>query len=190
MRESILQRLAACLVAAMTSQAFGQTAPNPTTQIPPVILEHVLRHVKFLKQKSEERIAKGSPATKTRDHYKEGAQLSQAEADAVEVTALTVVSELDALDARAVAIIKAARPAPLNRRLLPGERPPAPPQELFELQKQREAIVLGMRERLKQAIGAGAFAKLEQALITKQKTGKLKPAATTVGLASTNSNVR
>jgi len=190
MRKAILKSLVVGLVSALTSQGFGQIAPIPSTQIPPVILEHVLRHVKFLKQRSEERIAIGSPATKTRDYYKESAQLSQAEADAVEVTALALVSELDALDARAVAIIKAARPAPLNRRLLPGERPPAPPQELFELQKQREAVVLGMRERLKQAIGAGAFAKLEQALITKQKTGKLKPTATTVGPAPSNSNVR
>ncbi|MBS1826562.1 MAG: hypothetical protein JST93_14700 [Acidobacteria bacterium] len=163
----------------LTTGVFGQSVQQPAVQIPTATFEVVFRHIQFLKQRSEQRVAKGTTGTKARDYYKESAQLSPAEADSLETLALTVVKELDAFDERAAAIIRASRPVPLNRRLLPGERPPSPPQELLDLQQRRDAVVQNLRERLKQALGTGAFSKLEQSLTTQFKTGGLKTTATT-----------
>lgn len=178
---------ATTMLLALASSLAAQTAPSQPTEIPPVVLEYVFRHVKFLKQRAEERVAKGVTATKARDLYKEKAQLSQAEADTLETAAITIVAELDALDARAAAIIKSSRPAPLNRRLLPGEKPPGIPPELMSLQKERNNAVAGLRERLRQAIGAGAFSRLEQSLLVDYRQGALKPTVTVLDAESPKS---
>ncbi|MCC7157778.1 MAG: hypothetical protein IT161_24570 [Bryobacterales bacterium] len=145
-------------------------APKNLTSLPPSAFEHVYRHVKHLQTVDTAAAASGRSSNLSA-YYKNLGGLTQQQADAMRTVSLAALAELDALDAQAKDLILKARAEVRSRKLLPGQKPPDPPPQLAALQGARKAVLAKYRANLVQAVGPTAFARLEQALITKYKVG-------------------
>lgn len=150
------------------SPAHAQ-APRDLTSLPPSAFEHVYRHVKHLQAVDSAAAASGRP-TNLSAYYQNLAGLTAQQSDVIRALSLAALAELDALDGQAKELILNAR-SQVQSKLLPGQKPPDPPAQLAALQSTRRAVLVKYRGNLSQALGPTAFARLEQALITKFKVG-------------------
>jgi hypothetical protein len=93
--------------------------------------------------------------------YQREAALSDYEASFLEEIATDCAGDVARQDAKAEAFINAFRRR--MRRSLGGKRPQPVPAELTELQKERDAIALRHRDRLRKALGEDAFKRFTEA---------------------------
>jgi hypothetical protein len=154
--------------------AIGQ-APTGLTSLPASAYEHVYRHVRHLKAVDDAAAATNSPSNLS-SYYKSLANLTQAQAVAMQAVSLVALVELEALDQQAKTVILQAHAQ--ARPLLPGQKPAPPPSQLASLQTARKALLAKYRDNLAQALGQAAFARLEQALIAEYKVGAQGTAST------------
>jgi hypothetical protein len=75
------------------------------------------------------------------------------------------------LDERARTIIQAARQRYPGGRLPPGVRPPLPPPELYDLQRQRDALVEQAAQELEAELGPAAMTRLSGYVSKSLSTG-------------------
>jgi hypothetical protein len=105
-----------------------------------------------------------------RSYYKNLANLTQAQSDAMASLSQAAVTALTALDQQAQTLIVQWR-AQVPKKLLPGQKPPSLPAQLATLQASRNALLDSYHGQLIQTLGQTAFNSLEQALINNYKVG-------------------
>jgi len=165
-RFTIVKTVVSIVASALISYA---QAPTALTSLPSSAYEHVFRHVVHLQAVDAAGAAAGKP-TNLSAYYKNLANLTQAQADAMASLSQGAVAALNAVDQQAQALIlqwRAQKPA----KLLPGQKPPAPPAQLTALQASRNALLDSYHGQLVQSLGQTAFNSLEQALINNYKVG-------------------
>ncbi|HEY0781816.1 MAG TPA: hypothetical protein VGE98_05115, partial [Thermoanaerobaculia bacterium] len=95
---------------------------------------------------------RGEDGAKLRSIYQTQARLSDGQARLLHEVASDCTAQVAAQDARAEAMIRAAR-AKFARGSGKGALPPPPPAELAALQAERDAIIRRARERLQEGFG-------------------------------------
>ena len=137
-----------------------------------VLYRQVFKHLEELNQRAEkEEQQKGKDGRKFRNLYKEMARLDEKQARTLERIAFQTNRELKKLDDRAKQIIDQIRSQTPNRRIEPGQKPPLPPQELFDLSKQRQDLTLKAINDLRANFGEAEFVRFSQFVNEKVKTG-------------------
>jgi hypothetical protein len=102
-----------------------------------------------------------------RTYYQKQVGLSAPEAAIVKQIAAANVAAVKQLDDRAQQIIRETRARHPNGRLAKGESPPSPPQELAQLEQQRDNVTNTHIENLKAALSTSVFKQLDDYLQTR-----------------------
>ncbi|HEX8141061.1 MAG TPA: hypothetical protein VF553_00590 [Pyrinomonadaceae bacterium] len=121
-----------------------------------------LRYVSVLKKQAIKNERLGKDGSGLRSTYKHKADLSDNEAYMLEQIATECEQEVAQQDARAKVVIDAFRARYPNGIVPPGETLPPPPLELQVMKKERDAIVLRARDRLRAAFGEQEFMRFDQ----------------------------
>jgi len=95
------------------------------------------------------------------DDYQKQAALTDVQRSSLERTAKECQREIAAQDAKAQITIRALREKRTNQKPPDSFLPPPPP-EIAELQRERDAIVLRHRDRLREALGEDAFRRVTE----------------------------
>ncbi len=177
----ILLNIALSTTLLATWAARAQTTATPAG-IPDAtafgMYQHVFRHVVFLKNQADAKVAQGNTKTKLRQTYQIAANLTDAEAVLLESTSISCVATLNGILAQARLTAQAAprtQSAPVS-----GAPSPAPQAALVALQSQRVAAVLACRDGLRRGFGNQRFALFESFLVTHSATtqNSLRPMQT------------
>lgn len=132
-------------------QAVTQDSPQsiPTD----VTYRQIFKHIAELETKAADEQRKGRDGRKFRDTYKKLARLDERQARALDRIAEKANRDLKQFDDRAKDIVKQIRSQTPSRRLEVGQKVPLPPQELFDLAKQRREITLNAVKELRENLG-------------------------------------
>ncbi|MEZ5345224.1 MAG: hypothetical protein R2681_06660 [Pyrinomonadaceae bacterium] len=119
-----------------------------------VTYRQIFKHLAELETKAADEQRKGRDGKKFRDLYKKMARLDEKQARALDRIAEKANRELKQFDDRAKDIVKQIRARTPNRRLEAGQKVPLPPQELFDLAKQRREITMKAVKELRENFGS------------------------------------
>ncbi len=143
------------LAGGVSAQDSGQPqAPELPDEI---AYRHLFRYVTAIRKKADEAEGHGKDATSYRTHFKRRANLGDYHARVLDEVAVQYVGEVQAVDARARALVEAYRAQYPGGKVPHGEKPAPPPAELKQLREQRDAITLRYRDNLRNAFGDGEF---------------------------------
>ena len=117
----------------------------------------LFHHHVALKKKADELEQQGKNAKALRSFYKEAAGLTDEEARIFDSVASDCERDVAQQDAKAQAIIDAVRARYPNGKVPKGEKAPEAPQELKDMQDQRNNIILRARDRLRASLGEQEF---------------------------------
>lgn len=95
--------------------------------------------------------------------YQQQAGLSDEQAAALKKIAIDCQREIEQQDTKARKVINAFRDKLAKIKPKPGTSLPPPPAELAAMQKERNAIILRARDRLRVALGEEKFQRVDQA---------------------------
>lgn len=165
-----------------------QNVENPNNKYFPqdipedVTYRQMFKHIKELNQKADgDERQKGRDGRKFRNLYKDMASLQDKQARLLDRIADETNRELDKLDERAKQIIDQIRSQTPNRRIERGQKPPLPPQELFDLAQRRKDVTLRAINNLRQNLGNAEFVRFNSFVNERVKTGiKKKGDGTTI----------
>lgn len=130
----------------------------------------IFRHIEELnKQADKEEKQKGKDGRDFRNSYKKSARLDERQARVLDRIASETNRELSKLDNRAKQIVEQVRSQTPNRRIERGQKPPLPPQELFNLSKQRKDLTLKAINEFRTNVGEAEFIRFNQFLSEKIK---------------------
>jgi hypothetical protein len=148
--------------------AITSTQPQTSPQIDnDLIYWHILRHVALLNKKADEVERQGAAGGQYRSYYKSAAHLNDETADKLTRVALDTFSQMQALEARAKVIIDDIRANNPGGNLKNGEKPPAPNEELKQMQAEREKLIAQSVRRLREDLGYRDFEYFESWVNTK-----------------------
>jgi hypothetical protein len=138
-----------------------QSALSGQTSLTVAVPEHVLylrlfHRIEHLKHLSEEGSVQGQDLSHLRLLISQKAGLTENEATTLERIALECNAAVANQDARAKEVIRRARLANLSASIMNG-----PPNELLQMQIDRNAIILAARDRLRAALQDESFSKLD-----------------------------
>jgi len=137
-----------------------------------VTYRQIFKHIEELNKKADkEEQEKGKDGKKLRNLYKQMARLDENQARTLDRIASQANRELKKLDARARQIIDQIRALTPNRKIERGQTPPLPPQELFDLAKQRKEITINAINDLQKSLGPAEFIRFTQFINEKVKPG-------------------
>lgn len=165
--------------ATMTRQLTG-AAQSPDEQIPEtVVYRQLFRHLEFLKQKADEKDAKGEDGGPLRSYYKRQAKLSDRQARDLEEIAAECNREVEKLDKKAKKLTDDFRAKNPGGKLAEGELPPQPPAELGLLWAERNNVITQAKEKLRAAFGEQEFQRfnehVKRGIVPNIKPVKLNP---------------
>lgn len=154
------------------AQTIHPSAHQVTQQSDSPVPEHVsyeflFRRAAFFKKKVAEA---GKPQTRDK-MFQQEANISAAQANALDEIAAGCLREVDEQDARARVIIEAFRARYPDGIVPRGEKLPPPPPELKGMQVERDAMVLRGRDRLRAAFGEQEFGRFHE-FVMKRFAGK------------------
>lgn len=135
------------------------TAPEHSPLPDTVLYKHLFHHHEKLAKKADDEEKAGKSGAIYRDFYKRQAKLTDAQAKDLDRIAKETDKEVTRITSQAQEIIQAARGQYPNGKVPIGQKPPAPPTILADLQEQHDAAVEQGREKLKQTLGESEFAK-------------------------------
>ena len=145
---------------------------NVSQDIPEdIVYGQVFRHIEELNRKADEEEQKGNNGNKLRNLYKDTARLDDRQARLLDKIAKDANHELKKLDKRAREIIDQVRSRTPNGKLEPGQLPPAPPTELYELSSHRKNVILQAVNALRSDLGEAEFARFSEFVNQKVKSG-------------------
>ncbi len=136
-----------------------------------VTYRQIFKHIAELNRKADEGTQKGKDKEKLRNLYKKMARLDEKQARTLDRIASKTNRELEKLDNRAKEIITQIRSRTPNRRLEQGQKVPLPPQELFDLSRQRKDVTLAAVEELRENLGMAEFVRFSKFIKDKVKPG-------------------
>jgi hypothetical protein len=135
----------------------------------------IFKHLEELNKKADqEEQVRGKDGQKLRNLYKKMASLDERQARVLDRIAGQTNRELRKLDERARQIIDQVRAQIPNRRIERGQKPPLPPQELFDLARKRKEVVTEAIGNLRKEFGEAEFVRFSQFLNEKVKPGVKK----------------
>lgn len=138
--------------------AAGSTAEMPDS----VVYRHLFRHVAALKAKADDSERQGESAEHLRGFFKHKAKLNDEQARTLDEIAARCALGIEAIDERARPIIEAYKAQYPNGQVPHGQLPPPPPDELRQLTRERDELVLGKRDELRSAFGEEAFSRFQE----------------------------
>jgi hypothetical protein len=163
------------------NHAVSAQAPQakPAKDIPDaVVYRHLFRLANDLKKKGDDLEKEGKDATSIRTHFKRKANLTDVESDALNEVAAQCVAEMQVVDAQAKIVIANLQAQYPGGQLSPGQRPPAPSDELKRLSAARDSIVLRARDNLRARFGDEDFNRFHNGYVKRQVAQNLQQAGT------------
>jgi hypothetical protein len=145
--------------AADSAQAQAQEIPKH------VVYGMLFKEIAAFKKKAHELKLKGEDDTHFREYHKRKLSLDEGQSAAFERIADDAARKMSKLDEQAKKVIDGIRAQRPDGRLKEGELPPAPPEELKNLDRQRVDLLLRAREELLAALGEAEFQRLENLLL-------------------------
>lgn len=139
-----------------------------------IVYGQMFLHIKELNKKADEEESKGRNGKQLRNLYKEKAKLNEKQAAALSETAKNVNSRLFEIDTKAKQIIEQVRAKHPDGKLNPGEAPPQPPRELYELSAQRKEVITQAVKDLQKNFNAEEFSKFRDFIDREIKSGITK----------------
>ncbi len=136
-----------------------------------VTYRQIFKHIAELNRKADKGEQNGKDDDKLRNLYKKMARLDEKQARTLDRIADKTNRDLQKLDNRAKEIITQIRSQTPNRRLEQGQKVPLPPQELFDLSKQRKDVTLAAVEELRENFGMAEFVRFNKFIKDKVKPG-------------------
>jgi len=143
----------------LADKSFGieqKVQAQSAYQIPPQILyDQMFRLVISFRKQAEIQQLTGERVTTLTNHFKDEAQLTDRENEILQQAALEFLQQVQPLDDQAIVLIAQVREAN------PDAQQIAPPQELTDLQQQRNALALSYRNLLSERLGGAAFGEFD-----------------------------
>lgn len=134
-----------------------RTAPIPDVRFYPLIFKHVL----YLQMHSDASVAGDQPALSVIRYYTGLVGATKREDSILLAEAEEWKSEVAPIDAKAYALITAIHARTPGGRLALGEEPPTPPQELIDLQSQKDAVTQRHIAHLRSMLGDTRFLEID-----------------------------
>ena len=158
----VLSGIAALVFSSQLNSNVRTSAQNSSPKVPDeVVYRHLFRHVAAFKSKAEETEREGKDARHFRGFFKHKANLSDNEAQTLEQIASQCAAEIKAIDERAKPYIEAYKAQYPNGRVPHGQTPAPPPDELRQMTRERNELVLHKRDELRAAFGEEAFGRFQ-----------------------------
>jgi hypothetical protein len=153
-----------CLMGAATPAIYSKIKTKPQAQAPQasplpraVLYWLMFQHIKTLNSMAEKLEAENKDGRPYRDHYKINAKLDDMQMVQLNQIVEDCYRDVSEMDRRAKALIDEARARVPGGKLEPGQIPPSPPAQLKEMQKERDAMVEGAYNRLRETFGMKEF---------------------------------
>lgn len=145
------------------SEVKTQTAEQPQSKNAPAHLKYwvMFHHIALLNKQADQAEGRGEDGTRYRQRYQRFAHLNDPQAQILTTVALDTYKQVMDTDARAKAIVLAVRSRYPGGKLNGGELPQMP-EELKQLQSQRDGIITAGYNRLKQGFGQQDFPYFEK----------------------------
>ncbi len=137
-------------------------------------LYRTLFHTVFLlneQAEEAERAGRTEAAQALRRAFKQEAELEAEQGVILDRLAAECEEAVRAVDARAREILAARRANYPDGKLWAGQQPLPPSPELLVLQREREAVVLGYRDRLREAFGPRAWEAFDRRVLARVRAG-------------------
>ncbi len=140
-----------------------RTAPQVNEAAPDHVIYGLLfERVVSVKKKIRELQGQGRIARKPTYALQKEAQLSEAQAEALEGIAFACREEVARQDEKAKTSISAYRAQFPNGKIPDGVTPPPPPPELKVMWEERNAMILRARDRLRTVLGEESFRRFDR----------------------------
>ena len=131
---------------------------GPTPQVPDHVLwESVFRLDLSFRRKALEQELSGKAATGLKTYFMDEIGLKPEEDNILRETAIEYLVALQPIDAQAIQLLAELRESFPDGYVQDGQEVPPPPQALFDLQGERNALALNYRDRLADRLGSKAF---------------------------------
>ena len=139
------------------------SAQTNVPEVPDYVLyTHLFRHVAALKDKADELERQGGDARKFHNLFKNKADLSDEQAQVLELIASQCALKIKAIDERTKPIIQIYKAQYPNGQVPHGQKPLPPPVALQQLTEERNSLVLRKRDELRNAFGEEAFGHFQE----------------------------
>jgi hypothetical protein len=149
--------------------------PQGAPEIPQfAVYRELFRHFVFLKEKAAEKEKRGEDGSAFRGFYKRKAGLDEKQVAALDLIASETDDAVTKLDERAKKITDKIRAKYPEGKLPRGQQPPAFPEELKAMQKQRNETILRGRDRLRDALGVQEFQRFDE-YVQQNVASRMKP---------------
>ena len=148
-----------------TNSAAQEAAPAqpPAATIPQhVVYDLLFREIVAFRSKATAEERQGREGGWFRAYHQRRGGLNEQQGEALAGIAVASQRRVAILDRQAKEIIDAARARHPNGRLNEGETLPAPPEELGNLQQQRNTVILRAVEQLRAALGPAQFQRFNE----------------------------
>ena len=151
--------LVAGLTRTSAELASTPAAPSGSTPLVPdhVLWESVFRLDLSFRRKALEQELSGKTATDLKTYFKDEIGLKPEEDTILRETAIEYLVALQPIDAQAIQLLATLRESFPDGHVQDGQEVPPPPQALFDLQGERNALALTYRDRLADRLGSKAF---------------------------------
>lgn len=126
-----------------------------------ILYRQLFKHIVLLDEAAQEADANDEDGDSFRNLYRNLAELTDTQSQALHQIAAECEQLVDRQDAKAKVIIERYQAQFVNGEVPYGQPLPPPPAELIELQEQRNMMILTARTRLRQALGEEAFQRFE-----------------------------
>lgn len=151
-----------CTLPGVAMAMQTEQPPSGATEPAPMSTEMryglLFRHIARFEAHAEKTALQGKPAEFLRLHHKDLYHLPDDLHAVLVIVARQCAAEVDDLDQRASAVIRAVKDKHRNRPRIEGGVVPPPPPELQALQQQRTQAVLRAVEQLEDSFGPAQFA--------------------------------
>lgn len=122
----------------------------------------IFRHILYLQTHDKQSASDSQPAPSVVRYYSDLVGATQQEDSILLAEAETWKSEVAPIDAKAYALIDEIHARTPGGRLAPGEQPPPPPQELIDLQSEKDGITQKCIDNLRSRLGATRFTQIDR----------------------------
>lgn len=136
----------------------GSSSPIHTGQMPDArFYSLVFRHLLYLHENGPQAAVATDPSPAVESFYSTRVRATKRETALLLAEAKVWKTEVTPVDDQAHAIVMAIRAKTPGGKLAPGETPPSVPQELLDLQQQRDAITVSHAAHLREMFGNSRY---------------------------------
>lgn len=156
-----------------------QNAPVTTTadQMPDArFYSLVFRHLLYLQDHGPANDVQGGASPAVSSFYTDRVKATRKETSLLLAEATAWKADVTPLDSQAHNIVMAIRAKTPGGKLAPGEEPPPVPQELIELQQQRDAMTISHAAHLRETFGATRYDEIARNIRREVRLSSQKPA--------------